>query len=150
MHVQTHTRKICQIKFNMLTLHLANTRSTKAFPVSMVTGSSCVLNGQSSSSESARSTTTPGWRHWVGEMVVGETGCVCVCDREVDWVAFMCIIVLSQYFQRANNKHVEPLQVFTYVVNVRNVIFVHSNCLLNRKRVKNLKYHTALYIWMYF
>lgn len=45
--------------------------------VYVVTGSSTGLKGQSSSSESARSTTTPGWRHYVGRWCGMSHGLLC-------------------------------------------------------------------------
>lgn len=85
------------IKLNMPTLHPTNRHSARAPCVSAVTRSSRGLKGQSSSSESARSTTTPGWRHWVGRWWWVRHGCFCVCVQYmcVGWVTFMCIILTT-------------------------------------------------------
>lgn len=86
----------------MPTLHPASRHSA----VATVTGSTSSggLNGQSSS-ESARSTTTPGWRHWEGVWeggtVVGQMWRACVRAR----VHF----------------------AMTYVVDVGDVVFVNSD-----------------------
>lgn len=140
----------------MLTLHPTNRHSARAPCSPVVTGSSRGLKGQSSSSESARSTTTPGWRHWFGKMLVSDTWvllCVCDCEKEGVCVVFMCITILipvplvpNLEFQKCKGARLSYLCVyfggFTYIVDVRNVIFVNSNCLLNGKQFKN---HTSSY-----
>ena len=73
MHVLRHTqvrdlRVWNSRRINMPTLHPANRHLARAPCVTVVTGSSRGWKGQSSSSESARSTTTPGWRHWAGRL----------------------------------------------------------------------------------
>lgn len=47
--------------------------------VTAVTGLSTGWKGESWSSESARSTTTPGWRHWMRRWWRVSHGCVCAC-----------------------------------------------------------------------
>lgn len=123
-------------RINMPTLHPTNRHSAKAPSVSVVTGSSGGSKGQSSSSESARSTTTPGWRHWRREMVVGKTwvrahACVCMTRDEI----YVHYILGPHLFRKQNKeKYIwEAWYMLTYIVDVRNVVFVNSHCLLNAK-----------------
>ena len=127
----------------MPTLHPANRHSARPPCVTMVTGSSRGWKGQSSSSESARSTTTPGWRHWPGEIMVGESWlflcvCVCVCVRvcQVRCVAFVCA---SFFFPWIKWKWEHQ----TYVVDVGNVVFVDSNRLLRENKFRISVPHTV-------
>lgn len=134
----------------MLTLHPANRHSARAPWVSVVTGSSSGLNGQSSSSESARSTTTPGWRHWVREMVMGETwvlvcfACVCVCVIQVGWVAFMCITLLVPILPENNLKNMRAMTCVYSRSWCQECHFCQLQLSVEWKIVQNQHYHSAL------
>lgn len=115
--------------------------------VSVVTGSSRGLKGQSSSSESARSTTTPGWRHWVGRWWWVRHGLLCmhVCVRGDGWYSY-ALYILDPIACKVGLKKPWELWYVTYIVDVGNVIFVNSNCLLKKRNIyifKKQYYHTA-------
>lgn len=125
-HTHTHTCNLCvwnSCRITMQTLHPANRHSARAPGVSVVTGSSRGVKGQSSSSESARSTTTPGWRHWGGEIyggwVVGVSVCVWDESSSCAWHSRLQIL--------PGGKKIDLFS--TYVVDVGNVVFLDSDCL---------------------
>lgn len=122
----------------MLTLHPVNRHSVRKPCVPVVTGSSKGWKGQSSSSESARSTTTPGWRHWAGRVWGVSHGCFCVCVCVSGGMGgFHVHYILGRNPSRQEIKKMwESQYVLTYVVDVRNVVFVNSNCLLREKEFK--------------
>lgn len=55
-------------------------------------------------------------------------------------MVFMC----TASFKGMNKEIREPWYVLTYVVDVRNVVFVNSNCLLKKKEVK-ISFTTLLF-----
>lgn len=78
---KTHTSRWVEswVKVNMLILHPESRHSATEPYVTMVTEFSRGWKGESWSSESTRSTTTPGWRHWLRRRWRVSHGCVCVC-----------------------------------------------------------------------
>lgn len=93
--------------------------------VTMVTGLSTGWKGESWSSESARSTTTPGWTHWVRRWWRVSHGCVCVCVwEEIVGVCVHCNLPWRRLMQKWVLQ-----RVLTHVVDVGDVVFVDSNCL---------------------
>lgn len=70
-------------------------------------------------------------------MVVGETwASVYACVCETRWMVFICIIYSSSYCLQSGIKN-KPWELWyvTYIVDVRNVIFVNSNCLLRKTNI---------------